>query len=626
MSYWVKTMVAILDTSRNNKRLLMMLFDAVSVLISITLSKYLISGGEAFFNQSMLLFSITLVFCSLIVFKVMGFYDLVIRYMGQKGNILITKGVFLTALLFVGIGYVLKIEILFISVLIYFLVDLLCIAGSRFFVRAYYYQFIKNKKKHVAIYGAGVSGLQLLSSLYHGEEYEPVVFIDDDVNKHNTVVHGVKVFPPIQLEALINKFDIDSILIAMPSISRDERNKVIAFLEKFPVQIKTIPNASELISGTKTIENIQEVDIADLLGRAPIEPNENLLGACIHNKVVMVTGAGGSIGSELCRQVVNQSPKILILVESSEFALYSIHMELVNNDLEIDVIPLLCSVRDKKRLTTISKKYVVETIYHAAAFKHVPMVEHNIIEGVYNNIFGTLVLAQVAIESSVSTMVLISTDKAVRPTNVMGATKRFAELVLQALSCQDDSTNFCMVRFGNVLGSSGSVVPLFKEQIKYGGPLTVTHPDIVRFFMTISEAVQLVIQAGSMATGGDVFVLDMGDPVKIDDLAKRLIKLSGHGIKGDDCNNGIEVVYTGLRPGEKLYEELLIGDEENLTTTGHPRIMRAKEEAYVWSELKDLLDKIEAACDQDDYIGLVELLKNNKTNYVPERDICDYLY
>jgi len=621
------TLSKLFEIKRHNKRLIQGILDAVSIFISIVLSRVLLDTKlNDVFDLSGVVLIFTTCVVSILVFKLIGFYDLVIRYMGQNANILIIKGTALSSLIYVSASLVLGAKVTVLSAVFYYLLILLFVAGARFYIRAYYYHNIKNKKKNVVIYGAGVSGLQLVTSLYHGYEYEPRAFIDDDRLKHHTVVHGVRVFPPNKLDEIINKHDISCVLIALPSLSRDKRNKVISFLEKYPVHIKTIPNSSDLISGRKTVENLQEVDIEDLLGRSSIEPDSDLLGACITNKVVMVTGAGGSIGSELCRQVIAQSPKTILLVESSEYSLYKINHELLGINNDCVVIPFLCSVRDKKRLLDICNKYQVDTIYHAAAFKHVPMVEHNIVEGVQNNIFGTLNVARVAIECNISSMVLISTDKAVRPTNVMGVTKRFSELVLQALDNETATTKFCMVRFGNVLGSSGSVVPLFKEQIESGGPVTVTHPDVIRYFMTITEAVQLVIQAGSMATGGDVFVLDMGDPVKIDDLARRLIKLSGYDIKKVGNGHGIEIVYSGLRPGEKLYEELLIGDGENLTDTAHPRIMRAKELAYDWVALEGLLDEINRACEHADYKLIINLLQDSKTCYTPEKEVCDYLF
>jgi len=617
----------VFDISRLRKRLVMMSSDFISIIIAVFLSQLTIRADDLFSIDyvTVLLLLLTSV-SSIWLFWNTGVYTLVTRYMGQKANILIFKSIFLSCLLYVLFSLALSFEVTLISLLFYLFTMLLLVAGTRFIIRAYYYQVIKNKKENVAIYGAGVSGLQLVTSLFYGHEYETMAFIDDDVHMHNANVHGVKVYPPTELENIIKKFNIDCILIAMPSINRVERNKIISLLEKYPVHIKTIPNSSDLISGKKSIKNLQEVDIEDLLGRTPIKPDECLLGACIKEKVVMITGAGGSIGSELCRQVVQQKPHRVILIESSEYSLYTIHSELVSNSDTCEIIPFLCSVRDKERLKIIISTYGVQTIYHAAAFKHVPMVEHNVIDGVINNIFGTLNVAQAAIEFDVESMVLISTDKAVRPTNVMGVTKRYSELILQALSETTDRTKLSMVRFGNVLGSSGSVVPLFREQIKNGGPVTVTHPDIIRYFMTIPEAVQLVIQAGSMAVGGDVFVLDMGEPVKISDLAKRLIKLTGHDVKSPKHKNGIEITYSGLRPGEKLYEELLVGDEESQLKTSHPLVMRAKEVAYSWVDLSCILDEIKQACVDNDYPKLIELLKGKNTGYKPEREISDYLY
>jgi FlaA1/EpsC-like NDP-sugar epimerase len=419
----------------------------------------------------------------------------------------------------------------------------------------------------------------------------------------------------------------------MPRENKNRIAKVLSRLENLSIEILSIPGSAELVSGSATIDELHEVSIYDLLGRDSVAPNKELLEADTTSKVVMITGAGGSIGSELCRQIINQRPKKIVLMELSEFALYSINGELQKLasklDYDLPVIPLLGSVQHKNRLLTIMRTFGVQTIYHAAAYKHVPVVEHNVIEGVRNNIFGTLFVAEAAIEAQVETFVLISTDKAVRPTNVMGTTKRMAELVLQALADKTmkakGKTRFCMVRFGNVLGSSGSVVPLFREQIKNGGPVTVTHPDIIRYFMTIPEASQLVIQAGAMGKGGDVFVLDMGDPVKIADLASKMIRLSGMTVADNMNPDGdIAIEYTGLRPGEKLFEELLIGDD--ITQTEHRRIISAHETWLSWTELEKILLKLDEACHQFAHEEIRRLMLLAPTGFVPKDGICDLVW
>ena len=419
----------------------------------------------------------------------------------------------------------------------------------------------------------------------------------------------------------------------MPRENKKRIAKVLSRLENLPVEILSIPGSADLVSGKATIDELQQVSINDLLGRDSVTPNKSLLQANIKNKVVMITGAGGSIGSELCRQILAQKPTKIVLMELSEFALYSINGELQKLakklDYELIIVPLLGSVQHKTRLLTIMRTFCVQTIYHAAAYKHVPVVEHNVIEGVRNNIFGTLFVAEAAIEAQVETFVLISTDKAVRPTNVMGTTKRMAELVLQALADKTKQskgkTRFCMVRFGNVLGSSGSVVPLFRAQIKGGGPITVTHPEIIRYFMTIPEASQLVIQAGAMGKGGDVFVLDMGDPVKIADLAAKMVHLSGMTVINDSNPDGdIAIEFTGLRPGEKLFEELLIGDD--ITLTDHRRIMSAHESWLPWPELEKILLKLDEACHEFAHEDIRRLLLQAPTGFVPKDGICDLVW
>ena len=464
-------------------------------------------------------------------------------------------------------------------------------------------------------------------ALNNTNQLHPVGFIDDNKELQDNTISGLKVFSVNDIENLINKLKVDEVLIAIPSASRSDRFRIIDKLERHPIIVRTLPGLTDLAQGKVKIDDLLQVSIKDLLGRKSVEPNELLLGKNITNKTVVVTGAGGSIGSELCRQIVFLKPKALVLYERNELALYTIDEELNNLDSyhSFKIYPILGSVNNKMRLKNLFKHFEVDTVYHAAAYKHVPMVEFNNTEGVYNNIFGTLNCTMAAVDSGVKNFVLISTDKAVRPTNTMGATKRVAELILQAFSVRQNRTTFSMVRFGNVLGSSGSVIPLFKKQIIEGGPVTVTDKKIIRYFMTVNEAVELTIQAGAMGTGGDVFVLDMGKPVKIKELAEKLIRLSGLKVRDEINPTGdIEIKYTGLRAGEKLYEELLIGD--NVSETENPLIMRAKEDKYDWDKLKLMLDKLVLANDGYDHKSVREILIEIVPGYKPESGVNDILY
>lgn len=464
------------------------------------------------------------------------------------------------------------------------------------------------------IYGAGTAGAQTASAIAISRQFVLLGFVDDDATKVGRSINGVPVFAPSDVPDLVARRGVTDILLALPSSSRERRNRIIASLRSVPVHIRTLPGLADLATGRVTVQDFKELDIEDLLGRDPVPPNTDLLARNLANKVVLVTGAGGSIGSELCRQILLERPRQLLLLDHNEFGLYSIHQELQAlcsaEGLPSELVPLLGSIANPQRLQEICQAYRPATVFHAAAYKHVPMVESNPAEGILNNVFGTLNMARAAIDNGVAQFVLVSTDKAVRPTNIMGASKRMAELVLQALAGQatNAATCFGMVRFGNVLGSSGSVVPLFRGQLASGGPLTVTHPEVTRYFMTIAEAAQLVLQAGAMATGGDVFVLDMGEPVKIMDLARRMVELSGLTVR-DEGNSGgdIEIAVTGLRPGEKLYEELLIGD--NPTPTAHPRIMKAHEDYLAWPELELHLQTLRRAADSSDVLAIKAVLQ-----------------
>lgn len=575
------------------------------------------------------------------IFIRLGLYRAIIRYIEIRALWTIIQATTLYSLIFAFILYESGIKGIPRTVsLLNWLLIILLVSSSRFFVRwwladAHYrvdedsYDTDHNKK-NVVIYGAGSAGVQLASALVHGSEFKTVAFIDDNPLLHKQKINGIKIYPFDSLSYLIEKCHVANLLLAMPSASRMRIREVIDSLEPYAVHVLSMPSLSDIAHGKVTFDALQEVDIADLLGRDSVAPVTSLLQSNVTGKVVMVTGAGGSIGSELCRQIVLLQPHTLVLFEQNEFALYAIEKELeqqVDND-NIAILPVLGSVTNAERVEKVCKTFGVHTIYHAAAYKHVPMVEKNPAEAVWNNIIGTLHTAQAAIQTGVETFVLISTDKAVRPTNTMGATKRFAELILQALSdnaTDEQKTRFTMVRFGNVLGSSGSVVPLFREQIAKGGPITVTDKRIIRYFMTIPEASQLVIQAGAMGQGGDVFVLDMGEPIRIVDLAKRMIHLSGLQIKNEAHPDGdIEIQFTGLRAGEKLYEELLIGD--NVSKTTHPRIMRAEESMIVWAELENILNALTHATREDDFEQLRVILQQAVSGFVPPREIGDLLW
>lgn len=454
------------------------------------------------------------------------------------------------------------------------------------------------RREPVVIYGAGEAGAELAKALVSGDKYELVAYVDEKRSMCGTTVCGVSVVTPEQLEGVLQESGVKRVLLAIPSASRARRARVIRKLEAMGVHIQTVPNLEDIVAGNARIDELREVDVNDLLGRDVVPPNQLLLNACVRGKSVLVTGAGGSIGSELCRQILRGRPKRLCVFEMSEHALYQIDLELraiaAADELEVELIALLGNAHHGDRMLDVMRTYDVQTVYHAAAYKHVPIVEQNMIEGLHNNLISAWYTAEAALTCGVETFVLISTDKAVNPTNVMGATKRLAELVLQGLQQRSSKTRFCMVRFGNVLESSGSVVPLFREQIRRGGPVTVTHPEVVRYFMTIPEAAQLVIQAGAMGLGGDVFVLDMGQPVRIYDLARRMIHLSGLTLRDENNPDGdIEIKITGLRPAEKLYEELLIGC--NVTGTEHPMIMRAMEHSLPWDQLHEMLNEIMVA-------------------------------
>ena len=629
---WSDTLIdRIVLLSRRSKQLIMLLTDSISLILVILFS-FSIRLGYWYWPEDFNLFVAIFIapVIAFLIFIKFGLYSAIIRFMGFKAIWAVVQAVSIYAVIWGVVGFVVANEGIPRSViLINWVFALLVIGGPRMIARWLFLGAQSNRdfqQKNVVIYGAGSAGRQLSIALGQSDEYSPVAFIDDESELHGQVINGVEVFSLADFNSLIDQKLVSEVLLAIPSVSRTRRNEIINFLEPYPILVRSLPGVAELAQGKVKVTDLHGISIEDLLGRDAVPVKEELLSFNILDKVVMVTGAGGSIGSELCRQILLLKPKILILYELNEFALYTIDKELLDlSVMNVEVFPILGSVNNTKRLSRVFKKFGVQTIYHAAAYKHVPMVEFNNSEGVSNNIFGTLNIAKTAIDEGVKTFVLISTDKAVRPTNTMGTTKRFAEMILQALSKEQNKTRFSMVRFGNVLDSSGSVIPLFKKQIKDGGPVTVTDKDIIRYFMTIPEAVELVIQAGAMGQGGDVFVLDMGEPIRILDLAKKMIYLSGLDLKDDTNPNGdIEIKYTGLRPGEKLYEELLI--EGNNYKTNNPMIMRAQDKILHWDELKEILDKLEEATINSRADKIRELLLLAVPEFKPQCDITDILY
>jgi FlaA1/EpsC-like NDP-sugar epimerase len=618
----------ILAMPRPAKRVVVLTVDAALCVLTVWLAFYLRLGewvrlaGDSYWQP--LWAVVVSLAVALPIFVVNGFYRAIFRYSGLSALMTVMKAIAVYALLFASVFTAFGVDGVPRTVgLIQPMLLLLTVGASRMLARFWLGGLYRNQLKMVAlprvlIYGAGNAGRQLAGAMANSHEMRVVGFLDDDDRLHGHVLNGLSIYSPADLPGLVNSLQVSTVLLAIPSVSRHRRNEMIAQMLRAHVQVRTLPAVSELAQGMVSTSDLRELDIDDLLGREPVSPNHILLGKNISDKVVLVTGAGGSIGSELCRQILAVAPTTLVLVEQSEFALYEIQQELqekADTDRTL-LVPVLASVRDAQRLRDIMADWKPDTVYHAAAYKHVPLVEHNPIEGIRNNTLGTLTAARIAAEVGVTDFVLISTDKAVRPTNIMGASKRLAEMALQALAATSSKTRFSMVRFGNVLGSSGSVVPKFRRQIRDGGPITVTHPDMTRYFMTIPEAAQLVIQAGAMAKGGDVFVLDMGDPVKIFDLATRMIELSGLCVRSENNPDGdIEIEITGLRPGEKLFEELLIGNHPR--PTSHPRIMKAHEEFLAWPLLQDKLQQLEALLDRRDVEGTKELLIELVAGYSP---------
>lgn len=639
----------VLALPRSAKRVVAITVDIVCLLFAFWFAQSV--RFEEFYIPSdfqVLLALIIAVPISLILFSWFGLYRVVVRYLNSRAQLAVVIGVIASTTVLYFSAHAQGVNFRLSSAIIYAMTSIILIGSSRNMIRAAYEYSMKREKERVIIYGAGSAGRQLVRALQSGKEYYPTAFVDDDETLHGSSMLGLRVHSAHELPYLVKQKFITRVLLAIPSTSRTNRKRILELLEPLNVQVQTIPGMADMVDGSMSIDQLQDVKIEDLLGRDPVAPDERLMDANIRGKVVLVTGAGGSIGSELCRQIIRYRPKALVLYELSEFALYAIDQELrqLRNRESLDVAlhPIIGTVQRRNRIEAVLSSFQVQTVYHAAAYKHVPLVEYNVVEGVRNNVFGTWHTAEAAIAAKVENFVLISTDKAVRPTNTMGATKRMAELVLQALAQRQlslrDRTHFSMVRFGNVLGSSGSVVPLFREQIRKGGPVTITHPDIIRYFMTIPEAAQLVIQAGAMSylsgkesddvngskySGGDVFVLDMGSPVKIVDLAIKMINLMGLELKSTENPSGdIELQFTGLRPGEKLFEELLIGD--SVEVTSHSRIMSAIEQSLSWPEVEQYLKKLDSACHEFRIGDIRELLLSAPTGFAPTDDICDLVW
>lgn len=631
MPRWLERFVfALIEMPRAQKRFVMLLGDGIFVPSALWCAITLRLGTiEHHLAGSGWLYA-TALFAAVPVFARLGLYRAVIRFLGGRALFTVTVGVTVSVGLLLVINSLLMLKpVPLTAFVIYWALALIYVAGSRFLIRGFMNYRNLGGTPRIAIYGAGTAGVQLAIAVKRSGRFHTIAFLDDNNSLQGSLVAGIEVFSPLQLRELIHEEDISAVLLALPSQSRRRRQEILKQLEPLGVLVQTVPDYGDILAGNATVEDIRDVDANDLLGRDQVPPNERLLAACIRHKVVMVSGAGGSIGSELCRQIVRLEPTRLVLFEMSEVALYGIDREIrllasqLNADIEI--IGLLGNAHHKQRVREVMQAYGVQTVYHAAAYKHVPIVEQNIVEGIHNNVFGTWYAAEAAVECGVETFVLISTDKAVNPTNVMGATKRFAEIVLQGLHARGTSTRLCMVRFGNVLESSGSVVPLFREQIKQGGPVTVTHKDVIRYFMTIPEASQLVLQAGAMAKGGDVFVLDMGKPVRIEDLARRMISLMGLTVRDQQNPDGdIEIVYTGLRPAEKLFEELLIGT--NVSGTEHSMIMRATEHHLDWPSVVQILEELLYAIDGFDCNRARDLLMQTVVEYRPKDDVQDLVW
>lgn len=615
---------------RRSKQFLMLAADALAIPAALVTAIALKLGSLApAWNLGVAEVACAAVVTTLPLFARIGLYRAVIRFLGAHAAFIIALGVAVSTAVVVSLGrLVIEPQLPYTVGAIYFLLASFYVGVTRFAMREFLRIRISGAKR-VVVYGAGSAGAQVCTALKTRGQFRPAAIVDDNPAMHGAQVCGVRVYSPDRLPDLRRRYGASVVLLAIPTATRRRRSDVIERLSAMGFAVQTVPEIAEILSGRSRLEEIRDIDVHDLLGRDPVPPNPALLSACIRGKSILVTGAGGSIGSELCRQIMDLAPRRLVLLEVSELALYEIERELrslnTRRHNRIELVALLGNAHHKQRVREIITTFAIQTVYHAAAYKHVPIVEHNMIEGIHNNIFATYNTAEAAMECRVETFVLISTDKAVNPTNVMGCTKRVAEMVLQGLHQRGYGTRFCMVRFGNVLESSGSVVPLFREQIREGGPVTVTHPDVIRYFMTIPEAAQLVIQAGSMGSGGDVFVLDMGSPVRIADLARRMIQLAGYSLRDEKHPDGdIEIRFTGLRPAEKLFEELLIG--KNVTGTEHQRILRAMEHSLPWDQVKHILDELSQCSVRFDCERAREILLRAVPEYAPTDRVQDHVW
>jgi len=623
----------LLSMPRALKRLVALSVDIALCVVTVWFAYYLRLGDFISFSGNTLWAVAASICISVPIFVVSGLYRAIFRYSGWPALITVARAAGIYGLLYFTIFTVIGINDVPRTVgIIQPILLLFAIGASRAFARVWLGSDYRNILKKgtlakVLVYGAGVTGRQLAAALANNREMEVVGFLDDDKQIQGHILNGLSIFSPQDLPSLVVSKGVRDVLLAMPSITRKRRNEILRQVQSAHVAVRTLPSLNDLAQGKISVSDLRDLDIDDLLGREPAIPDRSLLEINVRGKVVLVAGAGGSIGSEICRQLVTLEPSKLLLIEQSEFALYAIHKELEEapDRHSVALVPLLASVQDDLRMRDIMSTWRPHIVYHAAAYKHVPLVEHNAAEGIKNNVLGTLRSAIAAAENGVSHFVLISTDKAVRPTNVMGASKRLAEMILQALAGEATGTTFSMVRFGNVLDSSGSVVPKFRKQIRDGGPVTLTHPEVIRYFMTISEASQLVIQSGAMASGGDVFVLDMGQPVKISELARRMIELSGLSVRDrDDSEGDIEIQVTGLRPGEKLFEELLIGN--NPQPTPHPRIMRAHEAFIPWTELKPRIEALRTVLSKNNMHDIRAALQELVAGYEPSGEIVDWVH
>lgn len=626
----------VLRLSRTHKRLIAMSVDIFLCVSMVFLAFYLRTGEWSLLTGLQWMSVAASILFAVPLFVSFGLYRAIFRFAGWSALMAVVQSLVVYGLIysavftFIGVSSIPRTVGLIQPILLFMAIGSTR-AVARYALGGGYEALLRlGQRPNVLIYGAGSAGRQLAAAMANNEAMNVIGFIDDDVTLQGSILNGKKIYPSNDIAKLVSDLGVANILLAIPSASRRRRNEILEMVRGTSVGIRTLPGVMDLAQGRVTINDLRELDVEDLLGRDAVSPNQILLGKNVIGKTVLVSGAGGSIGSELCRQILRLNPVKLLLVEVSEVALYNIHRELseslgTDSQEKPEIVPLLASVQDEARMLSIMNAWRPQTVYHAAAYKHVPLVEHNPFDGVKNNVFGTLAIAKSAIATGVQDFVLISTDKAVRPTNIMGASKRIAEMVLQALAQEEKFTRFSMVRFGNVLGSSGSVVPLFRRQIRNGGPVTITHQDVTRYFMTIPEAAQLVIQASAMASGGEVFVLDMGTPIKIIDLARRMIELSGLSVRDAENPDGdIEVSIIGLRPGEKLYEELLIG--ENPENTSHPGIKKANEKFLTWKLLEPELSELNSVATASKVTIAVEKIGKLVPEFAPTGDIVDWVH